>query len=100
MPDEYMGNSREHLRTPSLTDSEEPNPNVKEPRTPAEYALHAVFTRFVVSADHKVDQFLKAPLVRLFLHIFQAINVSNRLKNQFTYPCSLGRAWMLPLTPC
>lgn len=68
MPEEYInGNmsqnfSREHLRTPSLTDSED-HPVLTEPRTPAEYALHAVFTRFVGSADHKVALYLKSQLV-------------------------------------
>ncbi|GJJ10469.1 hypothetical protein Clacol_004695 [Clathrus columnatus] len=67
MPEEYVnGNnvhsfSREHLRTPSLTDSEE-QPVLTEPRTPAEYALHAVFTRFVGSADNKVASYLKTKL--------------------------------------
>ena len=70
MPNGLMnGNSnvhpREHTRTPSLPDSDEPTPAIKEPRTPAEYALHAVFTRFVLSADHKVTLYLKSRLVRL-----------------------------------
>ncbi|KAF8589139.1 hypothetical protein K439DRAFT_1383766 [Ramaria rubella] len=69
MPNEYMngapnGYSREHMRTPSLTDSDEHQTVLKEPRTPAEYALHAVFTRFVLSADHKVTLFLKSRLNR------------------------------------
>lgn len=35
---------------------------VIEPRTPAEYALHAIFMRFVASAESKIDAFLKEPL--------------------------------------
>jgi hypothetical protein len=34
-----------------------------EPRTPAEYALHAVFIRFATAAEHKIGTFLKQPLV-------------------------------------
>lgn len=66
MPNGLMNgtHSREHMRTPSLPDSEENRPVLKEPRTPAEYALHAVFTRFVLSADHKVALYLKSRLVR------------------------------------
>lgn len=54
---------REHMHASSLPDSDEHKPVLKEPRTPAEYALHAVFTRFVLSADHKVTQYLKSRLV-------------------------------------
>jgi furry protein family len=56
--------AREHMRTPSLPDGDERKPVLKEPRTPAEYALHAVFTRFVLSADHIVTLYLKSRLVR------------------------------------
>ncbi|TFK49459.1 hypothetical protein OE88DRAFT_1737075 [Heliocybe sulcata] len=35
---------------------------VIEPRTPAEYALHAIFIRFVTSAESKIEAFLKQPL--------------------------------------
>lgn len=75
MPEEYAnGNisqnfsSREHLRTPSLTESED-QPVLTEPRTPAEYALHTVFTRFVGSADHKVTMYLKSKLVSFSISI-------------------------------
>jgi len=66
MPEEYVysnGNSREHLRTPSLVSIDESKPVIKEPRTPAEYALHTVFASFVISADHKVSQYLRYRLV-------------------------------------
>ncbi|KAI9459195.1 cell morphogenesis N-terminal-domain-containing protein [Lactarius psammicola] len=33
-----------------------------DPRTPAEYALHAVFMRFATAAEHKMTSFLKQPL--------------------------------------
>jgi hypothetical protein len=36
-----------------------------DPRTPAEYALHAVFIRFATAAEHKIGKFLKQPLVSL-----------------------------------
>ena len=36
-----------------------------DPRTPAEYALHAVFMRFATAAEHKIGKFLKQPLVSL-----------------------------------
>ena len=38
-----------------------------DPRTPAEYALHAVFIRFATAAEHKMGRFLKQPLVSLNL---------------------------------
>lgn len=36
-----------------------------EPRAPTEFALRALFTDFVQIADSKLDEFLKAPLVRI-----------------------------------
>jgi len=36
---------------------------VMDPRTPSEYALHAVFMRFATSAEHKIDGFLRCGLV-------------------------------------
>jgi hypothetical protein len=35
-----------------------------DPKTPAEYALHAVFLRFVTEVEQKMGTFLKEPLVR------------------------------------
>ncbi|KAH9077891.1 cell morphogenesis N-terminal-domain-containing protein [Lactarius deliciosus] len=52
----------------SLPHSESPTFELEEekvevdPRTPAEYALHAVFMRFATTAEHKVTSFLKHPL--------------------------------------
>lgn len=68
MPNGLMNNSsnvhpREYIHTSSHHGHDEHKPVLKEPRTPAEYALHAVFTRFVLSADHKVTQYLKSRLV-------------------------------------
>jgi hypothetical protein len=40
-----------------------------DPRTPAEYALHAVFIRFASAAETKIDTFLKQSLVRRHLPI-------------------------------
>lgn len=37
---------------------------VVDPKTPSDYALHAVFIRFASSAESKIDAFLKHPLVR------------------------------------
>jgi hypothetical protein len=37
---------------------------VIDPRTPSDYALHAVFMRFATSAEMKIDAFLRQPLVR------------------------------------
>jgi hypothetical protein len=39
-------------------------------RTPSDYALHAVFMRFVTSAEMKIDAFLRQPLVRSTLPFF------------------------------
>jgi hypothetical protein len=35
-----------------------------DPRTPSDYALHAVFMRFATAAESKIDTFLRKPLVR------------------------------------
>ncbi|KZT28126.1 hypothetical protein NEOLEDRAFT_1176276 [Neolentinus lepideus HHB14362 ss-1] len=56
MPDVFS-NSRDE--TPSLDYEDN---IVMEPRTPAEYALHAIFMRFVTSAESKIEAFLKEPL--------------------------------------
>jgi hypothetical protein len=48
--------------SPTLQEPEEDKVEV-DPRTPAEYALHAVFIRFVTAAEHKIGTFLKQPLV-------------------------------------
>lgn len=33
-----------------------------DPRTPSDYALHAIFIRFASSAEMKIDEFLRQPL--------------------------------------
>jgi hypothetical protein len=38
-----------------------------DPRTPSDYALHAVFMRFATSAEVKIDHFLRQPLVCCFM---------------------------------
>lgn len=48
--------------TPPLTDLEE-DKVVMDPKTPSDYALHAVFIRFATSAEEKIDFFLRLPLV-------------------------------------
>ncbi|KZT10303.1 uncharacterized protein LAESUDRAFT_755809 [Laetiporus sulphureus 93-53] len=35
-----------------------------EPRTPSDYALHAIFIRFAASAEMRIDEFLRQPLER------------------------------------
>lgn len=42
---------------------------VMDPRTPSDYALHAVFMRFANSAEMKIDTFLRQVLVRVFNHM-------------------------------
>jgi hypothetical protein len=37
---------------------------VMDLKTPADYALHAVFIRFASSAEEKIDNFLRRSLVR------------------------------------
>jgi hypothetical protein len=57
-------------RAPSSAALVEPMENVpSEPRTPAEYALHAVFTRFVTAAEQKIEAFLKQCKVSCFILI-------------------------------
>lgn len=46
--------------TPPPSDYEENV--VMNPRTPSDYALHAIFIRFASSAEMKIDEFLKQPL--------------------------------------
>ncbi len=48
--------------SPTVVELEEDKVEV-DPRTPAEYALHAVFMRFAAAAEHKIGRFLKQPLV-------------------------------------
>ena len=48
--------------SPALLELEEDKVEV-DPRTPAEYALHAVFMRFATMAEHKIGAFLKQTLV-------------------------------------
>ena len=52
--------------SPTVVEPEEDKVEV-DPRTPAEYALHAVFIRFATAAEHKIGRFLKQPLVSLNL---------------------------------
>ncbi|KAF8156931.1 cell morphogenesis N-terminal-domain-containing protein [Crassisporium funariophilum] len=47
--------------TPPLQDFEE-DKVVMDPKTPADYALHAIFIRFATSAEEKIDFFLRQPL--------------------------------------
>jgi hypothetical protein len=42
---------------------------VMDPRTPFDYALHAVFIRFAAAAESKIDAFLRYSLVRNTVHL-------------------------------
>jgi hypothetical protein len=48
--------------TPPASDFEDDRVIV-DPKTPSDYALHAVFMRFASSAEGKIDTFLRQPLV-------------------------------------
>jgi len=77
MPNELFG-GLSHNGTPPFSDIEEEKVEV-EPRTPAEYALHAVFFRFATAAEAKVDNFLRQSLVRASCsacHVLSVILVS------------------------
>jgi len=64
MPNVFSGFPQSE--SPTLLEPEEDKVEV-DPRTPAEYALHAVFIRFASAAEHKIATFLKQPLVSLNL---------------------------------
>jgi hypothetical protein len=64
MPNGFFS-SLPHSESPTF-EPEEDKVEV-DPRTPAEYALHAVFIRFATTAEHKITSFLKQPLVSFFL---------------------------------
>ncbi|KDR72526.1 hypothetical protein GALMADRAFT_142849 [Galerina marginata CBS 339.88] len=58
MPTSYGNLHRED--TP-VQDFEDDNV-VMDPKTPSDFALHALFIRFVTSAEEKIDSFLRQPL--------------------------------------
>lgn len=60
MPGEF-GSSGLRNGTPPSSDVEDKA--VMDPRTPSDYALHAVFMRFASTAESKIDSFLKQSLV-------------------------------------
>ncbi len=60
IPNVFAGLPRSE--SPTVVELEEDKVEV-DPRTPAEYALHAVFMRFAAAAEHKIGRFLKQPLV-------------------------------------
>lgn len=62
MPNMFSGFPQSE--SPAPLEPEEDKVEV-DPRTPAEYALHAVFIRFASAAEHKIATFLKQPLVSL-----------------------------------
>lgn len=50
--------------TPDLEDDK----FIVDPKTPSDYALHAVFMRFATSAEGKIDTFLRLPIVCPITH--------------------------------
>jgi len=60
MPNVFTGFPRSE--SPTLAEPEDDKVEV-DPRTPAEYALHAVFIRFAATAERKIVSFLKQSLV-------------------------------------
>jgi hypothetical protein len=58
-----MPNSVVGQRDPSTFAPYEEEQVALDPRTPSDYALHAVFMRFATSAETKIDSFLRKPLV-------------------------------------
>ncbi|KDQ60331.1 hypothetical protein JAAARDRAFT_191723 [Jaapia argillacea MUCL 33604] len=61
MPDEYSGSG---LRDETPPPQDFDDRIVMDPRTSSEYALHAVFMRFVSTAESHIDNFLRHPLDR------------------------------------
>jgi len=51
------------MKSDSMSIDMEEEKVVMDPKTPSEFALHAVFIRFVALAERKIDNFLRAPLV-------------------------------------
>lgn len=60
MPDAFGGGGFRSETSPPVDFEDKV---VMDPRTPSEYALHAVFMRFATSAEVKIDKFLQQPLV-------------------------------------
>ncbi|KAI9447301.1 cell morphogenesis N-terminal-domain-containing protein [Russula earlei] len=60
MPNVFSGFPRSE--SPILAEAEVDKVVEVDPRTPAEYALHAVFIRFAAAAEHKIGAFLKQSL--------------------------------------
>ncbi|THH08171.1 hypothetical protein EW145_g2882 [Phellinidium pouzarii] len=59
VPNEYGASSQRNHTLPS---SDAEDKVIMDPRTPSEYALHAIFIRFAALAEDKIDRFLKQPL--------------------------------------
>jgi len=64
VPNAFGGHGYQTETPPSM---EYEDKVVMDPRTPSDYALHAVFMRFATSAEMKIDTFLRQPLVRSIL---------------------------------
>lgn len=61
VPNEYGGSL---LRYDSSLSADTEDRVVMDPRTPSEYALHAIFMQFAATAEDKIERFLKQPLER------------------------------------
>ena len=53
-----------------VSSSEYDDKIVLDPRTPSDYALHAVFIRFAATAEDHIEKFLRCPLVSVLHRIF------------------------------
>ena len=63
--------------TPSLAEPEDDKVDMN-PKTPSDFALHAVFMRFASSAEAKMDAFLRHALVRLLNFYGLLISLNSR----------------------
>jgi hypothetical protein len=61
VPSGYFGQMPRSETPPAMADYEDKI--VMDPRTPSDYALHAVFIRFATAAENKIDSFLRQGLV-------------------------------------
>ena len=68
VPSGHFGQIPRSETPPAVADYEERI--VMDPRTPSDYALHAVFIRFATAAEIKIDTFLRQSLVRPFIVIW------------------------------
>lgn len=64
---------------------------VMDLKSPADYALHAVFIRFASSSEEKIDSFLRLPLVRAkSVSVFLGVELNNFKGQGFAFDRSFG----------